>query len=386
VTIERGGGVVRLDTKHLDYIDALRGYAILGVIAVHAAIALPDLEWPLALVAEQGARGVQLFFVVSALTLMLSWQQRNDGVLPFYVRRLFRIAPMFWLAMALFMAVEVSGLPIRYWPPLAISWPNILATATFTHGLHPQTIRSIVPGGWSVADEMIFYLLLPLLVVTLRSWTATIFAFFAAACLSMLMAALAHFGWLFPALDRETVEQFVFLSFPNQFAAFLAGMLVFHLLQAFPGPVPAGALRAGLAASVVAIFAIPFAALALHQSLLHTVYLLPIVYALPFALSTWCLAKGGGAFLVNRVIRHIGKVSYSAYFWHFVVLGLVTYSGLFTSGSGPGWLRFLAIFAATVALTVGVSTVTYRLVEAPMIGIGRQLAMSLAARRLAVPG
>ncbi|HEY4404892.1 MAG TPA: acyltransferase [Xanthobacteraceae bacterium] len=374
------------DTKHLDYIDALRGYAILGVIAVHASIAVPDLEWPLRLVAEQGARGVQLFFVVSALTLMLSWQQRNDGVLPFYVRRLFRIAPMFWLAMAFFVGMQLSGLPIRYWPPPAISWSNILATATFTHGLHPQTIDSIVPGGWSVADEMIFYLLLPLLVVTLRSWTTTIFALLAAACLSMVMAALAHFGWLFAGLDRATVEQFVFLSFPNQFPAFLAGILVFHLLQAIPGPVAGGALRAGLAASAVAIFAIPFAALVLHQSLPHTVYLLPMVYTLPFALSTWCLAKGGGVMLVNRVIRHIGKVSYSAYFWHFPVLGLVAHFGLLSPGSGPAWLRFLAIFAAGVALSIGVSTITYRLVEAPMIGVGRQLAMSMAAKRVAVPG
>jgi exopolysaccharide production protein ExoZ len=366
------------DTKHLDYIDALRGYAILGVIAVHASIAVPDLEWPLRLIAEQGARGVQLFFVVSALTLMLSWQQRNDGVLPFYVRRLFRIAPMFWLAMAFFMAVKRS--------PPALSWPNILATATFTHGLHPQTIESIVPGGWSVADEMIFYLLLPLLVVTVRSWTTTIFALFAAACLSMVMAALAYFGWLFASLDRETVEQFVFLSFPNQFPAFLAGILVFHLLQAFPGPVAGGALRAGLAASVAAIVAIPFAALALRQNLLHTIYVLPIAYALPFALSTWCLAKGGGALLVNRVIRYLGKVSYSAYFWHFPVLGLVAHSGLLSSGSAPGWLRFLAIFAAGAALTVAVSTITYRLVEAPMIGVGRQLATSMAAKRVAVPG
>ena len=69
------------DTRHLDYIDALRGYAILGVVAVHASIAVPDLEWPLRFLAEQGARGVQLFFVVSALTLMLSWHARDDGEL-----------------------------------------------------------------------------------------------------------------------------------------------------------------------------------------------------------------------------------------------------------------------------------------------------------------
>jgi len=83
----------------------------------------------------------------------------------------------------------------------------------------------------------------------------------------------------------------------------------------------------------------------------------------------------------------VGKVSYSAYFWHFPVLGLLDKFGLFSLGPAvPGGLRFLAIFAAAVALTVGFASVTYRVVEAPMIRIGRQLAMRVAAERVAVAG
>lgn len=128
------------DTKHLAYIDALRGYAILGVIATHAAG--PELAWPLRLVTDQGARGVQLFFVVSALTL--SWRERHDGVVPFYIRRFFRIAPMFWLAIVFFPIVDHLAPAIRLWPPLTVSWPDILATVTFTHGffLHPPSTAS----------------------------------------------------------------------------------------------------------------------------------------------------------------------------------------------------------------------------------------------------
>ncbi len=35
------------------------------------------------------------------------------------------------------------------------------------------------------------------------------------------------------------------------------------------------------------------------------------------------LAEGAGRFLVTSSVRHIGKVSYSAYFWHFLVLELI---------------------------------------------------------------
>jgi hypothetical protein len=46
--------------------------------------------------------------------------------------------------------------------------------------------------------------------------------------------------------------------------AFLAGILVFQLLCAFPGSVPRTVLRAGLAGSVAAMVAIPFIAMALR--------------------------------------------------------------------------------------------------------------------------
>jgi hypothetical protein len=49
------------DRDRLSYIDALRGYAILGVIAVHSSQLFPTLEWPVRALADQGARGVQLF-------------------------------------------------------------------------------------------------------------------------------------------------------------------------------------------------------------------------------------------------------------------------------------------------------------------------------------
>ena len=54
----------------------------------------------------------------------------------------------------------------------------------------------------------------------------------------------------------------------------------------------------------------------------------------------------------------------------------------------PGWLQFLLLLAAVTALTVMFSTATYRLIEMPMIRLGRNLAAKAAtkhAERLAVP-
>jgi peptidoglycan/LPS O-acetylase OafA/YrhL len=89
--------------RRFSYIDALRGYAILMVIAVHTSQAFSDLPKPLSTILNQGARGVQLFFVTSALTLSMSWVSRKESALTFYSRRFFRIAPMFWLAIPFFV-------------------------------------------------------------------------------------------------------------------------------------------------------------------------------------------------------------------------------------------------------------------------------------------
>jgi peptidoglycan/LPS O-acetylase OafA/YrhL len=82
--------------KHFQYIDALRGIAFLGVLTVHAALVAGRFHFDH--LATLGNQGVQLFFMVSALTLFLSFGPRskreNRSVLNFFIRRLFRIAPL----------------------------------------------------------------------------------------------------------------------------------------------------------------------------------------------------------------------------------------------------------------------------------------------------
>jgi peptidoglycan/LPS O-acetylase OafA/YrhL len=152
--------------KRYAYIDAMRGYTILLVIAVHSSQYFNDLSDTVRTLADQGARRVQLFFVASPMTLGMSWQARHDGVAPFYIRRFFRIAPMYYLSIPLFLWVRGFGPSI--YAPDGIGWRHVAMAATFTHGLMPDTITSVVPGSWSIADEMMFYALLPLLMLGLN--------------------------------------------------------------------------------------------------------------------------------------------------------------------------------------------------------------------------
>jgi peptidoglycan/LPS O-acetylase OafA/YrhL len=93
----------------LDYIDALRGYAILGVVAVHSLMGKSHVFG--SSIIGIGAKGLQLFYMMSAFTLMLSFKNtsvKNNSNLNFFIRRFFRIAPMFYLAIILWLYLSVD--------------------------------------------------------------------------------------------------------------------------------------------------------------------------------------------------------------------------------------------------------------------------------------
>jgi peptidoglycan/LPS O-acetylase OafA/YrhL len=56
------------------YIDCLRGYAILLVIPCHLTYSYLDLPYPVHRLTVLGWHGVQLFFLTSCLTLLMSWR------------------------------------------------------------------------------------------------------------------------------------------------------------------------------------------------------------------------------------------------------------------------------------------------------------------------
>jgi peptidoglycan/LPS O-acetylase OafA/YrhL len=147
-------------------------------------------------------------------------------------------------------------------------------------------------------------------------------------------------------------------------------------------------LRAALFCALALIAALPFLAAFFAGRIHWTIYLLafglqPFSYSIVFGVVAFCLAEGVGLFLVNAVIVHIGKVSYSAYFWHFAMLELIGLIAASVGGSlAPlGWSSYIATFALAVALSVAGATLTFFMIEQPMIRIGHRFAKALAERR-----
>jgi peptidoglycan/LPS O-acetylase OafA/YrhL len=359
------------EITHYPFVDALRGWAFLGVLMIHTLKAVPNCPRWLMRIAGEGQFGVRLFFVASAFTLFLSLDQRSTRdrrpLSSFYIRRFFRIAPMFWVA-TLYYLIK-GGFSSRYYAPAGIGWGQVAATLGFVHGWHPAYINSITPGGWSITVEMMFYLLVPWLFHRLVNIRAALVATICVVLGSVAIDRLVH-PWLlhrWPADQAYLVDAFTYYWLPSQLPVFCLGFLLFWVLKRRVAASGTGLLLIVLGTYVYGMFC--FQA---HTPLLPE----HVGRSIGFMLVAWGLSLYPMAALVNPITRFLGKISYSAYLMHFSAVELcVPWCAAATRG-WASWRGAAAAFTVCLLTTVVFASVTWRLIEEP----GRLLGKRLVAR------
>lgn len=356
-------------TVRSDYLDGLRGFAILGVVLIHVgqlySQAVPAV---LANFTNYGFRGVQLFFMVSALTLTASLRRRPADLRSYALRRFLRIAPMFYLAAVFYLILGGTG-PSRFAPD-GISPLDISLTFLMLHGFSLTSINSVVPGGWSVASEVIFYALLPLTLMFATTLRRSLLLLAIGAVAAILFPPAIHA--IFEQLPhRELVDDFAEFGFFANAPAFLLGIVGYWMLEMRASlRLPRYAGPALMALSLLGLIAVGCEDIAWLRGNLVADFLL------------FGLVMGGAAsttsLLNSRVLRALGTVSFSLYLWHFVVIGLVWI--LTRQLEIPPMLQLALNYGATIAIAFLLSTLSYRFIEKP----GMQLAASLSQRKAAL--
>jgi peptidoglycan/LPS O-acetylase OafA/YrhL len=137
---------------------------------------------------------------------------------------------MFWIAIIFFLWLNGTGPSI--YAPDGIGLRHVLMTALLVHGFWPDTVTSVVPGGWSVADEVIFYVLFPATVPLLlkASWKSLIIVAVAAVVLgAQLSRLLDSFSYLLPHSAQGVAGIYFSLWFPRQLPCFIFGIMLFRL-------------------------------------------------------------------------------------------------------------------------------------------------------------
>jgi peptidoglycan/LPS O-acetylase OafA/YrhL len=353
-------------TTKLDFIDALRGLAVLGVIMVHAnQFGSSHLAPWLGKIVNEGARGVQLFFLASAFTLFLSYKNRlNREQFPvrnFFLRRFFRIAPLYYLGIVYYLYQD--GLGARLWlgdQTWVTSW-NIVSNLTFLHGFYPYWMNSVVPGGWSIAVEMVFYLLLPFVFSKLKS----IHQAFTFLLWSLAGSILLYFVLMrFPLIGCMPLwEKYLFFYFPSQLPIFSLGIVMYFVV------IGKESIR-----NIPKWQSVVFCLLLLVEVWRNICHSLPqhVLFGIGFLCLGIGLSKYNFKPLVNPVLKYIGQISFSMYLVQFAVLHWLTSFHLIDYFRHPV-LNYVTRFSVVTVLCVLLSSLLYKLVEVPFQDLGKRI-------------
>ena len=144
-------------SSRLAWLDVLRGFAALCVVFDHFGYFIPSrLNSPVYQWFNPGDYGVFVFFLISGYIVPASLE-RKGSVRTFWVGRLFRLYPLYLLAVAIAVALyfaHVGGLRGEGTDPETSILSQMLMMSNVLAG---KNVPNVV---WSLSYEMIFYLLL----------------------------------------------------------------------------------------------------------------------------------------------------------------------------------------------------------------------------------
>jgi peptidoglycan/LPS O-acetylase OafA/YrhL len=352
-------------------VDSLRGWAAAYVILYHMTLipspALRVPEWASPVVLA-GGTGVTLFFVTSAFSLCLAarpGEERGRALAAFAMRRFFRIAPLFYVILLVSLLRDTWVFSATHDPAI------IAANMAFVFNLLPGQETGIVWASWTIGVEVLFYCVFPFLVARARSLSHA-----SALVLLALLIAMAYPELLRRTnLTHEAQQTQIQYGVLRHLPVFTFGILTYRIFERlFERDSPPRAAGAALLLGAAYLY-MSLLGGRLGSWLLHDAYYWQAVsYGAVILGSVIYPAR----FLVNRATRHLGKISYSLYLIHpLLVLALIPFYRWVESHDWLRTLTFCACTIVTLGIAIAVATLTHALIETPGMRLGSRLAARL---------
>jgi peptidoglycan/LPS O-acetylase OafA/YrhL len=358
----------QLSIGYFSGMDVLRFICATGVIFHHTTLSLK--EKGIATQAESihrfsGAFFLDVFFIISgfliSLILMKEYEAGNFSIKNFFMRRILRIWPLFFLA----VLIKIFILPLLNGVPWDIIRTNLIYACTFTINFqlllsHAKTYTIL----WSICIEEHIYLLLPILVLVFQKKFRNLSWFF-------IVAGLISWVYFFRVPSRTGFSTAYFMS-TSYFYYFGIGMLIACIHNGtIAGKNLENTLFKPLVQLVVMLlfFGFVFNGWGNHNSLIATL----LFHGAFGGYLVWASTKEN--FILNmrpKFSRYFGNISYAMYISHVIIISLVIgisrKKGVHVNEALFGW-GFPII--ATL-LTMALSSLLYYLYERPILKLKKR--------------
>ncbi len=282
-------------------------------------------------------------FLITTLLLREEEQERSINIRAFWVRRLLRILPAFYVGLLL-QAILIKSLP-----------PDIIASFAYVNNYY-QAIHgwgySVVEHSWSLSVEEQFYFLWPLAILFFAGNRKALKRSLVIGIVAVELARFAgnHFG--IPLLYR-------YFAFEFRCDALMIGCYMAIKLKELAQP-PKWMLNPALGAGLVVLF--PALMFPFKNRLLVDKVIAPFGYSIgayASAVLIMQIVAYAPAFLTNPVMNYLGSLSYSIYLYHVMLLDMTTHL--------MGQMNTVAVLALYVGGTIAAASLSHHLIEKPFM-------------------
>lgn len=367
--------------KYFKGLDSLRFFAALAVIITHielikSAFGFENI-WTNPLIFELGSLGVSFFFVLSGflITYLLFTEELNFGkisIRKFYMRRILRIWPLFYLVFIIgfFILPHFSSIHIQYLQSDFETnyWGHFFSYLFILPNLSYSIFGSPVPHigqSWSIGVEEQFYLVWPVVFYYFPNkiksflwlFIATLLIKGSVLILSMSIADNEIINSLKTFLAMSKIENMI-IGAIGAWVFYTNKKRILQLLYTY----------ASVALSIISIPVLIFFGPSFLQDGFH------IIYSLAFLIIIINVSTNKNSIinLDNKVFNYLGKISYGIYMYHMMIIPIVVV--LLGKLSFEYYLFNLFVYLLSVGITIIIASLSYELFESKFISLKNKIA------------
>lgn len=324
-----------MNKEKLIILDYLRGFFAFSVMIYHYC---KWLGFEYNFLSFFGIYGVESFFILSGVVLTYNYRNNNFDVKKYFYSRFFRILPLFYFLVFIELIYKSIFLETDFYYYLKLFLGDIL----FFNMFRPD-LTSVV-AGWSIMNEMLFYILFPLIILLKNRYI-----YFLTILLTFLIYIIFN-NFIFSQTIDFTEQNLYYVSFPFNLPFFLIGVSI-GLLKIEYENVKLNINYLFFILLVILLFLMFYKLEENSMFMIMDSYRIISIFLISslVIISTFTTLNYSGLF--TNILEFFSKISYSLYLTHFLTFYIL--NNIFNISN---------IFIILIASII-VSTLTYLTIE-----------------------